>query len=90
MADNRFAPRPWRVRLFARPGSRRSSVRAGALSGCLLLFTALLICALSVTSESVLGRASFVIGVALAPLAAFLAVGGFLALRWVDRNGGWR
>ena len=45
MPDQNLTPRPWWVRLFARPGSKRSAVRAGAISGCLLVGVALLICA---------------------------------------------
>ncbi len=45
MPDSNIVPRPWWVRLFARPGSKRSAVRAGAISGCLLFGVAVLICA---------------------------------------------
>jgi hypothetical protein len=89
MADNNSHHRPLWVRFFARPGSRRSAVRAGALSSCLLVIIALLICSVEATSESVLGRTAFVLGAVLATIAALLAIGAFLALRWVDRNGRW-
>jgi hypothetical protein len=89
MADNNIAPRPLWVRFFARPGSRRPAVRSGAVAFCLLALIALLVCLQGAASESVLGRTAFAIGAALAPVAALLAVGAFLALRWVDRNGTW-
>ena len=46
--------------------------------------------ALSAGSETILGRISLVIGAVMAPVMVFLALGGFLAVRWVDRNGGWK
>jgi hypothetical protein len=90
MTDNNPTFRPWWVRLFARPGSRRQSVRAGALACALLAVIALLICSVEAQSETVLGRTAFIVGAVLAPITALLALGAFLALRWGDRNGAWK
>jgi hypothetical protein len=88
MANN-IVPRPLWVRVFAKPGSRRQSVRAEAFMFCLMAPLALLICAMEATSDSVLGRTAFFVGVVLVPVTVLLAVGAFCALRWVDRNGAW-
>jgi hypothetical protein len=90
MTDKNIAPWPLWVRVFAKPGSRRLSVRTVALAFSLIAIIALLICSVEATSDSLLGRAAFFVGAALAPIAALLAVGTFLAMRWVDRHGGWQ
>ncbi len=89
MSDNGMTPRPRWVRFFAGARSRRPAVRSGALAFCLLALLSVLICTQGAASDSVLGRTAFVIGAVLAPATALLAVGAFLALRWVDRNGTW-
>jgi uncharacterized membrane protein len=90
MADSPIAPRPWWVNFFVKPGSRRSAVRTSAFSICLLVLIALLLCSEGLMSESVLGRIAFVIGAVMVPFGAVLAIGVFLSLRWLDRNGGWQ
>jgi hypothetical protein len=89
MAENDLGRRPWWVRLFARPGSRRPAVRAGALAFGLLAVLALLVCSIEATRDSLLARIAFGVGAVLAPGAALLAAGAFLAVRWVDHNGKW-
>jgi MFS family permease len=86
VANERYQLYPLWVRLAVRKGTKRSVALGIVWSSVMLVGCALL----SVLSElQNLGWLALTVGMAGAALGAVGVVWSWLALRWVDHNGGW-
>jgi hypothetical protein len=85
----RAGTRPWWVKFAARRGTKRHNALVQVNVLALVAVIGLLLAAVETGSTSLLGRIGLPLDLLLGCLAAAAAVWSWLAIRWVDRHGGW-
>jgi hypothetical protein len=85
----RAGVRPWWVKFAARRGTKRHNALVQVNVLCLVAVIGFLLAAVESGSTSLLGRVGLPLDLLVGGLSATAAVWSWLAIRWVDRHGGW-